>query len=298
MYKSLNDLFAAIKGDTLVCDERRIYEVGEVSPVTNLQKKADGTWGAPDNSTANKPDITANKPDIINGYFNGKIYGNEKYGYRMYVDNKEVKITPEQKSQIEQWQKSKNNQKAVAAEAAGAAGAKNKVINDMFGFMQAAMEDIAHLANDPERFQKGKAEILEKNFFGNDSVIKTLEEKLSADHPEPEFKEIIERLKKDKDFTNQLNQDFIAEIEKKVDAIKADKEKNAKIQQMRDDITSRVSSYIKEHGEPSLIQNTPGYWNGKVYGKPGNYSIYISGKNGKSRQYFLSDSDLAEFGLS
>ena len=46
------------------------------------------------------------KPDCLpskRGYWNGKVYGNEKYGYRVYIDNCEEKLLKQEAEEIKAY---------------------------------------------------------------------------------------------------------------------------------------------------------------------------------------------------
>lgn len=44
------------------------------------------------------------RPDCIpHGYWNGKIYGNDKYGYRIYVDNEEIRLSDDDAKAVQAY---------------------------------------------------------------------------------------------------------------------------------------------------------------------------------------------------
>lgn len=105
-----------------------------------------------------------------------------------------------------------------------------------------------------------------------------------------ETKALVDRLKTDKNFREEMKTKFINSVEEVLNKRKERNENEKKVQEARNDRDSIVSKYIKEHGEPDFVKK--GYWNGIVYGSPGRYSVYIGG-----RKKELTESEAQQFGL-
>lgn len=103
-------------------------------------------------------------------------------------------------------------------------------------------------------------------------------------------KALVDRLKTDKNFREEMKTKFINSVEEVLNKRKERNENEKKVQEARNDRDSIVSNYIKEHGEPDFVKK--GYWNGIVYGSPGRYSVYIGG-----RKKELTESEAKQFGL-
>lgn len=57
------------------------------------------------------------RPDFIpDGYWNGKIYGKEKYGYYIFIENKRCDISSEQRDEILEYQQKKDDYRAKIEE--------------------------------------------------------------------------------------------------------------------------------------------------------------------------------------
>lgn len=102
--------------------------------------------------------------------------------------------------------------------------------------------------------------------------------------------ELVDRLKTDKNFREEMKTKFINSVEEVLNKRKERNENEKKVQAARNDRDSIVTEYIKEHGEPDFVKR--GYWNGIVYGSPGRYSVYIGG-----RKKELTESEAKQFGL-
>ncbi|MCD7730449.1 MAG: hypothetical protein LUI05_03010 [Oscillospiraceae bacterium] len=68
--------------DAKLAQDKNAEESAEAEEISKIEKPAE-------------PEMVAGKR------WNGNIYGSEKYGYRVYLDNKEIKITEEQKEMLE-----------------------------------------------------------------------------------------------------------------------------------------------------------------------------------------------------
>jgi hypothetical protein len=222
------------------------------------------------------------KPDFLNGRFNGKVYGNAKYGYRVYVDGKEKSITAEQKKQVDAWQKQESEKKETQKEK------KKSVTNLESHLLDISLEnpalDISNLASkaikNPSNWEKYKKS---DNVFSYPSNIALMEKNANT----PEEKSIIERLKTDKDFADTVNKTYIQLVENKMKQMKDEQS----TKQGYDNRQTQIDDYIKANGTPDIVKN--GFWNGKVYGsEKSGYSVYIDGK-----KKTLSEADKKQFGL-
>lgn len=230
------------------------------------------------------------KPAVLgSGRWNGKIYGNEKYGYRIYIDGNEKKISAAQKDEIEKYSSDKTK-----AEKKAHREAQNR--NMLIGAMNVG--NIAEMAEQaPKGWEKIKGMSADELF--DEKRIGTLEkavDKMSfsfAGVPlgnRDETKALVDRLKTDKSFREEMKTRFIDSVEEVLNKRKERSENEKKVQEARNDRDSIVSKYIKEHGEPDFVKK--GYWNGIVYGSPGRYSVYIGG-----RKKELTESEAKQFGL-
>ena len=230
------------------------------------------------------------KPAVLgSGRWNGKIYGNEKYGYRIYVDGNEKKISAAQKDEIEKYSSDK-----AKAEKKAHREAQNR--NMLIGAMRVG--DIAEKAEQaPKGWEKIKGMSADELF--DEKRIGTLEkavDKMSFSFAgvslgnKDETKALVDRLKTDKNFREEMKTKFINSVEEVLNKRKERNENEKKVQEARNDRDSIVSNYIKEHGEPDFVKK--GYWNGIVYGSPGRYSVYIGG-----RKKELTESEAKQFGL-
>lgn len=230
------------------------------------------------------------KPAVLgSGRWNGKIYGNEKYGYRIYVDGNEKKISAAQKDEIEQYSSDK-----AKAEKKAHREAQNR--NMLIGAMRVG--DIAEKAEQaPKGWEKIKGMSADELF--DEKRIGALEkavDKMSFSFAgvslgnKDETKALVDRLKTDKNFREEMKTKFINSVEEVLNKRKERNENEKKVQAARNDRDSIVSEYIKEHGEPDFVKK--GYWNGIVYGSPGRYSVYIGG-----RKKELTESEAKQFGL-
>jgi hypothetical protein len=222
------------------------------------------------------------KPDFLNGRFNGKVYGNAKYGYRVYVDGKEKSITAEQKKQVDAWQKQESEKKETQKET------QKSVTNLGNHLLDISLEnpalDISNLASkaikNPSNWEKYKKS---DNVFSYPSNIALMEKNANT----PEEKSIIERLKTDKDFADTVNKTYIQLVENKMKQMKDEQS----TKQGYDNRQTQIDDYIKANGTPDIVKN--GFWNGKVYGsEKSGYSVYIDGK-----KKTLSEADKKQFGL-
>jgi hypothetical protein len=231
---------------------------------------------------AETPTQKIEKPDFLNGRFNGKVYGNAKYGYRVYVDGKEKSITAEQKKQVDAWQKQESEKKETQKEK------KKSVTNLESHLLDISLEnralDISNLASkaikNPSNWEKYKKS---DNVFSYPSNIALMEKNANT----PEEKAIIERLKTDKDFADTVNKTYIQLVENKMKQMKDEQA----TKQGYDNRQTQIDDYIKANGTPDIVKN--GFWNGKVYGsEKSGYSVYIDGK-----KKTLSEADKKQFGL-
>lgn len=246
------------------------------------------------------------KPDILNGYFNGKIYGSEKYGYRIYVDNKEKKISASQKSEIEKYLKEKSQYEKDVRERKENAPVPEPVAKETF-FAKLAGAAVNRLWYDKKRWEIIKENIKackdDEDFLTKLGVQKALDNIKTEKKPfSPQlkykntstFENIINKLKTDKEYLNQFVKEFLAYTDSKI----AKKEKEQKEMERGDMVRNRgfssldlkVNDYIEQHGKPSIVEGH--FWNGKVYGGEKNPHIYLDGK-----KRTLSESDKKEFGL-
>jgi len=231
---------------------------------------------------AETPTQKIEKPDFLNGRFNGKVYGNAKYGYRVYVDGKEKSITAEQKKQVDAWQKQEKEKKETQKET------QKSVTNLENHLLDISLEnsalDISNLASkaikNPSDWEKYKKS---DNVFSYPSNIAKMEKNANT----PEEKSIIERLKTDKDFADTVNKTYIQLVENKMKQMKDEQS----TKQGYDNRQTQIDDYIKANGKPDIVKN--GFWNGKVYGsEKSGYSVYIDGK-----KKTLSEADKKQFGL-
>ena len=65
-------------------------------------------------------------------YWNRKIYGNEKYGYRIYLDSKETRLSTEQVARLQEYLKEDNRMTASEFEQI-----KNKIAKEQENAMKA-----------------------------------------------------------------------------------------------------------------------------------------------------------------
>lgn len=92
---------------------RHVAPVGTVhshSDGYKYQKQNDGSWTKLEEKHTDKPPIDIKQHG---SYWNGKIYGNEKYGHTLYVDNKKIDITPEQKKHLDNEQDINNKKNSL-----------------------------------------------------------------------------------------------------------------------------------------------------------------------------------------
>lgn len=98
-----------ISTDNLKADLKKVYRVADkvvekpIDPITlELITKRTRAKIQQDKEIANiqKPDRPKCYPA---GRWNGKIYGKEKYGYRVYIDGDETQITKEEKESIQTY---------------------------------------------------------------------------------------------------------------------------------------------------------------------------------------------------
>lgn len=246
------------------------------------------------------------KPDIINGYFNGKIYGNEKYGYRIYIDNKEKKISAKQKSEIENYQKEKSQYEKDVRERKENAPVSESVAKETF-FAKLAGVFVNSLWSDKKHWERIKKNIKvhkdDEDFLTKLGVQKALDNIKTQKKPfSPQlkykntstFENVVEKLKTDKEYRNQFVKEFVDYTDSKI----AKKEKEQKEMERADLVLNRgfssldlkVNDYIEQHGKPSIVEGH--FWNGKVYGGEKNPHVYLDGK-----KKYLSESDKKEFGL-
>ena len=230
------------------------------------------------------------KPAVLgSGRWNGKIYGNEKYGYRIYVDGNEKKISAAQKDEIEKYSSDK-----AKAEKKAHREAQNR--NMLIGAMRVgAIAEKAEQA--PKGWEKIKGmsadELFDEKRIG---ILEKAVDKMSFSFAgvslgnKDETKALVDRLKTDKNFREEMKTKFINSVEEVLNKRKERNENEKKVQEARNDRDSIVSNYIKEHGEPDFVKK--GYWNGIVYGSPGRYSVYIGG-----RKKELTESEAKQFGL-
>jgi hypothetical protein len=230
------------------------------------------------------------KPVVLgSGRWNGKIYGNEKYGYRIYIDGNEKKISASQKDEIEQYSSDK-----AKAEKKAHREAQNR--NMLIGAMRVG--NIAEMAEQaPKGWEKIKGmsadELFDEERIG---ILEKAVDKMSFSFAgvslgnKDETKALVDRLKTDKNFREEMKTKFINSVEEVLNKRKERNENEKKVQAARNDRDSIVSEYIKEHGEPDFVKK--GYWNGIVYGSPGRYSVYIGG-----RKKELTESEAKQFGL-
>jgi hypothetical protein len=230
------------------------------------------------------------KPAVLgSGRWNGKIYGNEKYGYRIYIDGNEKKISASQKDEIEKYSSDK-----AKAEKKAHREAQNR--NMLIGAMRVG--NIAEMAEQaPKGWEKIKGmsadELFDEKRIG---ILEKAVDKMSFSFAgvslgnKDETKALVDRLKTDKNFREEMKTKFINSVEEVLNKRKERNENEKKVQAARNDRDSIVSEYIKEHGEPDFVKR--GYWNGIVYGSPGRYSVYIGG-----RKKELTESEAKQFGL-
>lgn len=246
------------------------------------------------------------KPDILNGYFNGKIYGNEKYGYRIYIDNKEKKISAKQKSEIENYQKEKSQYDKDVQERKENAPISESAAKETF-FDRLSSEFANRLWLNKKNWEQVKEKLKVhkdgENILSVLGVQKLLDKMKTEKKPfssqlkyknTSAFENLVEKLKTDDDYRNKFVKEFEDYTDSKVAKFESEKKaaehKGAERNQRYSDFESKVSDYIKQHGEPSVVKGH--FWNGTVYGGERNPHIYLDGK-----KKYLSESDKKEFGL-
>ena len=100
--KTINEL-----AEIISMNKKRFLEGKKTSPVVkNLLDRARGRKESFEIKEEKKADTLH---DILEkkGSWNGKIYGNDRYGYRVYIDNEEIKITDEQKNKLIKYKEKK-----------------------------------------------------------------------------------------------------------------------------------------------------------------------------------------------
>ncbi len=83
--------------DAKLAQDKNAEESAEAEEISKIEKPAE--------------------PEMVAGRrWNGNIYGSDKYGYRVYLDNKEIKITEEQKEMLEGYISAKSDYNKRVAE--------------------------------------------------------------------------------------------------------------------------------------------------------------------------------------
>jgi hypothetical protein len=154
-------------------NKKRFLEGEKTSPIVkNLLNRAKGRRETFEIKKEEKENTMA---DILNktGYWNGKIYGNEKYGYRVYIDNKETKISNEQKNELlkyKQRQTEKANQEKEKQQAIkDYQYTKDRAIENILNTIEddIALDTINNIYKEEKEYSKRNPRILDLVKYNN-----------------------------------------------------------------------------------------------------------------------------------
>ena len=238
-------------------------------------------------------------------YWNGKIYGNEKYGYRVYIDQDERKISKDTMESLEKYAKYKKDLSGWKGRKEVIEGKKIKLKNKNEKFQQMIDKPIDHLkkiAEDHFLLQLDRMFIHATYMNDQKTIIVDSEQEQKLidrikDWKPEDFKDLMrervissvqdEGTKKEKEAIMILN----AAIDKSIDKNFVEHIKNvikSRIIELKSEQVNQ-SVKMKEKAEKDKIRQDKineaekkyiqkGYWNGKIYGRHGNYSIYVDNK--------------------
>ena len=170
-----------------------------------------------DNKFANL--VEPKKPEILTGKWNGKVYGNDKYGYRIYVDNKEMKVS---KEDVDVLKKYADEKKVFDIKSMVKKVAEKALVDDLMLHDFRRTVDSLVQSGDADHLQIVKQQLETKDL---QEVVKTdvFNKKIEADYGDKiemsgdaiikpsksDVRAILEIFQNDKDFRDSIKQKML-----------------------------------------------------------------------------------------
>ena len=243
------------------------------------------------------------------GKWNGKIYGNEKYGYSIYVDNKKIEINSEEKKHLEDYSSKKAADSKKAMKEKRYTTIRNDIVEFFLRKTGARERDIEQLDRAISIFKEKK--LPEKtivNFLTDKMEDARTERYNSSDLIQSDYQSYIDNMSEDElktlsDIAKNELEKIKNQKQKELDEIK-EKEKAKKEYEhklltdenfRKEEEDKNRAEREKQRKQESRVEEIAGegYWNGKVYGSARNgYSVYVANK-----KYTIPEKDYELFDL-
>ena len=244
------------------------------------------------------------------GKWNGKIYGNEKYGYSIYVDNKKIEINSEEKKQLEDYAAKKAEDSKNAMKEKINTTIRNNIVDWIIRDIGATERNIDELnkfisilteKNLPKKevmaTAKNQMKYARTERHGySDAVIQSDYQSYIDNMSDNELKTLSDIAKNELEKIKTQKQ---KELDEKKSKEKAKKEYEHKLLTdenfRKEEEDKNRAEREKQRKQESRVEEIAGegYWNGKVYGSARNgYSVYVANK-----KYTIPEKDYELFDL-
>jgi hypothetical protein len=266
---------------------------------TKLQKESD-------EHLKQKPE-KVERPSVLDkggdNFWNGKIYGNEKYGFNIYLNNEKEVIPKSVAQKLEQYVEYRQKLKSWKEKQETIDNKQLKFKNKNEQLQQIIDKPIEHIKKIAEDnfLTQVDGMFVSTDYTGAKTIIvdDVKEQKLIDRMKEwtpKDFKEMLkerigtitkESSKKENEVNTVLNKtindsidnEFVEHlkniVKNRLIELKAESLKQNKDKEEQDKKNKLIQEKINE-AEKKYIPE--GYWNGKVYGRHGNYNIYVDNK--------------------
>lgn len=249
-----------------------------------------------------------NNPEKL-GKWNGKIYGNQKYGYSIYVDNKRIEINNEEKKQLEDYAAKKAEDSKKAMKEKRNTTIRNDIVKFFLRKIGARERDIEELDRAISTFKKKNLpEKIIVNFLTDKMEDARTERYNSSDLIQSDYQTYIDNMSEDelktlsdiaKNELEKIKTQKQKELDEKNAKEKADKEYKNKLLTdenfRKEEEDKKRAEREKQRKQELRVEEIAGegYWNGKVYGSARNgYSVYVANK-----KYTIPEKDYELFDL-